>query len=149
MSRDVFGVTLESHVADLSIHSSGRELGYAENLTTFALTATSYTDITGVAVTFTVVSRPVVLIAGCGQIQNTTAGAQSILLAITDSSDVAQVVGTSYHSAQNLQGNITIRRRLSLAPGNYTYKLRGRLGVAGSANLLGTASPIYIQAQEV
>lgn len=133
--------------------SSGKELGYAEiTANPTAVSGTTVVDITGLSITFTARSRPIVVVSYCMGALNNTATARTENLLITDDANNTKQSGKLYLNASALSASITPRYRYSPTPGNsYTFKIRAGGSNAASNFTLqaGATFPMSIQAIEV
>lgn len=129
---------LDTHAADLALHSSGRELAYAET-SVQQTSITAIVDITGLSITFTVGSRPVevelILPWILGAADTWAAGT------IADNADTGlRVAGTSVRTST--PGNLYVSERIT-TPGVYTRK--GRLqSIAGVSNNSGLSTTVSV-----
>lgn len=155
---------LTAHENNLAIHSSGRELAYAESTSAFSsasLAAGAAEDVApaavAVAVNFTAGARPIVLEGGAYAWQAGTVGARPELQ-ITDTGNVVQA--RQRYFATMTGSNIIwigprVFRRLQLTQGNsYSFKLRvsnaSGATAASAISVYGLAdAPIWLQAREV
>jgi len=131
---------------------AGVELGYAESTTTQgSITAAGLAnriDVTGLTITITVGTRPIVVEGFVGQATNDTTD-RGVGLAIVEGTTVLNVaivtlsLGTAY-------GTLNPKVRLAPSAGSHTYKLMTWRIVGGTASLDASATaPNWIQAVEV
>jgi hypothetical protein len=138
---------LDAHAADMSLHSSGRELAYASSsaqMPTAGSIGTTEVDWDGLTITFTVGSRPVYVRAILPSVGNGTPDATTTCR-ITDASNVAKA--SSFMVNQDSSGSrwtdLVLMERIPAGTGVVTRKIRIITSVAsgGFGNLLsvGTA----------
>lgn len=141
---------INGHEADMALHSSGRELGYAERTTNLTGIAATVVDVTGLSVTFTPSARPVIVEFGCASAKSDTAGA-GVAAFIADSANTEQTRSQMRNTGVSEEQTLYCRRRLALTAGvAVTFKVRavnlfGGLGTLFAA----TAYPMWLQATEV
>lgn len=135
-------------VAPGVLDTGGRELGYAE--ATANQTFTTVADVTGLSITITVASRPIMVEIWVGGVQNSIANS-GVTLLLTDSANTILSRGdTVCPVAASNFGPMIVKKRLAPAAGNVTYKARAQLLTSGVATLLGGAArPMYIAAREL
>lgn len=129
----------------------GVERGYAESATLFSTGSTTNVDVTGVTVTVTVRDRPIIVEAGDGWTKNSTAGTGGNMIFEIIRTDTSAVVAQAVMAsgASNSPLAWTVRRRLSLAAGTYTFKLQVRVA-GGTVNVNNLSSGwTWIQVTEV
>lgn len=151
VSRRVTLENLKAEVAD------GIELGYAEITSpptgVTATTPATATAVTGLSVTPTIGTRPVMVEFGCSALYNATATASvGIVLAVDGTNTGVMHIHTS--ATANAFGGVCSRRRLSLSAGSHTiaikwYTTSGTgLMLAGDGTLQ-AQKPAYVQVVEV
>lgn len=112
--------------------SSGRELAYAESSTQQTSIGTSFVDLTGLSITFTVRSRPVMVESFHPAVLSTIGVASSALLAFRDESNVDKKWALQNLPTANAFYIMTNRERIN-TPGTYTRKASlGRNGGSGT-----------------
>ena len=142
---------LEERLSDYtdSVGTGGVELGYAE-ITSDDTVTTSEHDITGLAVTVTVATRPIVIYVSGPAIKNDTTGA-AFGFQIKEG---ATLLGNSTYGTNASTINIPypVSRRIRLAPsaGTHTYKVTLFAAFAGTTTLSASSdSTCSIQVVEV
>jgi hypothetical protein len=143
---------LSTHAADATIHSSGREIAYAEVTTnqTGITTTLSLTDITGLSITIPPGGvRPVYVLARL-QVTNTTANTQAAVAITTNGFN--EIVAAGYVTVNAISRAESVTAEVRLPPGTSgTYKV-GMLVSGGSASTVTSASApsivCYIKAIE-
>lgn len=140
---------LTAHIADTSIHGSGRELGYASITSDFTGTATSLTDIPGLSVTVTVAARPII-VKFQADFASSNAGFLGGVYLAEDGTDIGVLAGAGALAPTHGE------RRRAPAAGSHTYKLRYNQGSAGTftikagaGNSGGVNGPAFIQVIEI
>lgn len=132
-----------------SVAAGGVELARAEITSDVTTTSASPADVTGLEITFTVGTRPIVVEFGSVGIASSTAGCIP-LVAITDGSNT---VLRNANFPQSISVPTTIRKRLAPSAGQQTYKIRFQLVVAvGTGTITASSSngnQAYITAYEV
>lgn len=130
---------LATHAADLTLHSSGREMGYASTTAQQTNATTSQTNFTGLEITFTVVSRPVLVEGYLSWV--TGSAASTCGLALRDGSDTNLYFAAIPLAATTTIGSGIVRERLT-TPGTYTRRMSfARSAGTGTVTaLLGTAT---------
>ncbi len=132
--------------------STDIELGYQTNGTTFTTTSTAATgvDVTGMSVSVTVGTRPI-LVKMHADTWNSGAGFGASLYLREDGTNIGGMAGCIGDNFTPLQAE----RRLSPAAGAHTYSIRAKNNSAGTLTInagAGTAqanSPMAIQVIEV
>jgi hypothetical protein len=138
------------HEQDMAVHSSGRELGYAERTTDVANIGATVADVTGLSVTVTVGTRPIIVEFACASAKSDTAGC-GVVAFITDGAGAEQTRTVMRGGDVQEEQTMYCRRRLALAAGStVTYKVRaqnyfGGLGVMYAAPV----RPMWLQVTEV
>lgn len=156
VATDVNGGTLYQNrigtgwaqIASGVLDTGGRELGYAEATST--QTFTTVADVTGVTITITVASRPIMVEIWVGGVQNSIANS-GVTLLLTDSANTILSRGDTVCpvAAANF-GPMIVKKRLAPSAGSVTYKARAQLLTSGIASLVaGTSRPMYIAAREL
>lgn len=128
------------------------ELGLAEStLATQTTSSTTPVDATGLSVTVVVTDRPIVIEAACS-CRHAAVGGIVVLQLVQGASTVVQVAQAT-SAVANALNQIPIKRRLSLAPGSYTFKLQfgtSAFGTAGVSTIAaGATSPNWLHVYEV
>jgi hypothetical protein len=136
---------LDSHAADLTLHSSGRELAYASSTVAQTGITNTATDLTGLSITFTVGSRPVDVELVLPWVTATAAAAVPAGV-ISDLSDTQMAVGAFTSAAASGIGQIRCIERLT-TPGSYNRK--GRLFRAGGTGTVGNNSGLTTTASVI
>ena len=134
-----------------NIMTRGTELGYTESTTLSFATTTTLADVTGMAVTVTVGTRPIIIEAYI-PVSTVNAGGRS-RLAILESSTPLNLADTSQINASGTSGTINARARLGGASqpsaGSHTYKLQGAVVTATAGTLAaGATFPMFIRVVE-
>lgn len=129
------------------------EMAYAQ-ITSNATIGTSVADVSGLTVTFTAGTRPIMLELYVPQLFSTTAGS-TVSWLITDSSNNQKGSGGQVCASASVFGSYfaaaaVVKTRLgSLTSGtSYTFKVRANGTVSHTAGV-GSTSPAYLQALEV
>lgn len=131
----------------------GRELQVASIVANATSTSVypTYTDVTGLSVTFVAGSRPIWLIASCeGLINNTVGSGAALGIQASDNTALGRASVAKVGTA-NAGGGVTARVRLTgLTPGtSYTYKVGLAVITSGTATLAaGSDRPAYLSAIE-
>lgn len=146
---------LDAHADDTAIHSSGRELEYAEITSNHARVvgsgdgAGNGADITGLSVTVTVGTRPIEIEFWAGAVSHSAANA---------SLAVRLFEGSTMLSLGSLDGSLntankgvpcSVKRRLAPSAGSHTYKAVLWVNTVGTATVTaGTIVPAFIRVVE-
>jgi hypothetical protein len=128
--------------------SSGHKLGYAEitatQSTTAAATNTTAIDATGLIVTVTVGTRPILVQFTGAMRNNTAANGGTVWLveaAAGDANRTPEIGGmTGYSVGANLLFNVSFWTRLAPSAGTHTYKIQFGQQVGGTATLFASAA---------
>lgn len=131
---------------------SGRELGYAEITSSFAKAAASATpeDVTGLSITITKGSRPVMLHAWCSHFTGDTNLTQATLQIADSTPTLLASSSIKLEQATNSNAHTEVWRRINSAAGTYTYKVRLNASAVGKPTLFASATaPAFIRAVEV
>ena len=141
----------EVDAAILANGSSGRELGYAEITSSFTQVAAATTDydITGLSVTVTVGTRPILLEAYLPTVAHTVANS-TVILRVYEGATLLQVVTEATPATGGaLSGARIARVRLAPSAGSHTYKAVIRTQTAGTITVTaGTTGPAFIRVVE-
>ena len=156
--HDVFGqdtlatqAALDAHAADLNLHSSGRELAYAQITSNFAQTAVSGTiyDVPGLQVSPTVGVRPIVIEVFLPNAFHSVAvaGIQAFLYEGANLLNYAQI---TLANAGTLGGNtLKITHRMAPSAGAHTFKASVRTQQAGTLTVAAASTgPAFLQVVE-
>ena len=122
------------------------QLALTEVVTTQSAIQTTAVDLTGLTITFTLATQRRVRLEGSVYfVKAAPDTSAAVYLQITDNTNTQKQGGASWHGAPGHM-RLTIARILVLAPGTYTFKLRGFTG-AGFVNTNSNgAEPSYVQA---
>lgn len=126
--------------------SPPRELGYAQITTTATQTGAGSGDVSGLSVTVTVGSRPIVVEFGCDGLVNSSA------LGITQVNiqEGATILSAATVSLTTVGMVICRRVRLTPSAGSHTYKIALGQVTAGNSQIVCSATdPAYIWVYEV
>lgn len=117
------------------------ELGYSQINTAVACGPSTVVDL-GLSVTFTVDgTRPVALITDCPYVYHSIAGATTFIDLVRNDTSATVAEAAFASSTANQVGTVHFERRLMLAAGTYTFKVRLRNTNAtggGTANVFAT-----------
>lgn len=131
--------------------SGGVELGYAERTSNFATStsAAPYADVTGLSITITVASRPIMLKFWSGQGYHAVAGGAGQIRIQEGTTELALAAPSG--SGANEAGPIVAMRRIAPSAGSHTYKVTlASILQVGNYNLFASAtSPMFLQATEL
>lgn len=133
-------------------NSANAELGYAERTTDFTTASLTMADVTGLSVTVTVGTRPIVVEFFCSQVKHAVAGG---LVAFQIVDEAAAIIMSGFHSssAAGESDPVLLKRRLAPTAGTHTYKVQActsGFGTAGTSTITGgTTNPSSIQVVQV
>lgn len=153
-SLEVVEADLAAHVADMAVHSSGREIDYAETVVSPATVTSTPKDQANLEVEIPAGSRPVYVTASCVVSQTGSASLPSVYLtkypigAAADAGTGVQLNQRFYNVANGGFASYNLSARI--ASGDRNCLVRVRLSVAaGSAGLFAVAGcPAQIWAEE-
>lgn len=114
---------VNTHVDDLTIHSSGRELGYTQ-VTNYSAVAMNTTpaDAASLTTTVTVGTRPIVIQAVMPA--SSVAAAASARILIMEGATALQVADTVETAGAKSTGTVRAVVRLAPTAGSHTYKVQ-------------------------
>ena len=122
------------------------ELGYAEQVAAQSAIATTTVDLTGLSITFTLTTaRRVLLYANVWYQKAAPDTAGGAFASLWTGANV-QVQGRGGYCGAPGQATVALARRLLLAAGTYTYKVRGSTAAGFLNTISSTAEPSYIGA---
>ncbi len=132
----------------------GIELGYASSTSTFTTTSTTAggVDVTGLSVTVTVGTRPIIVKVRADSFHSSAASG-GVLYLNQDGTNIGTIAVIL--SADDDRVSLCNERRLAPAAGSHTYKIRavnasaGTLGVTAGDGVTNDNSPMAIQVIEV
>lgn len=121
------------------------ELGYAEITSSFTRTGAGSSDITGLTVTVTVGSRPILVHVFAPQVVNSAAGLAAIALY-----EGATLLNSAYGPQGAINGSLNPWVRLSPSAGSHTYKATLVQVITGNTTITASATqPAFIQVLQV
>lgn len=127
----------------------GVELGYAETTSgTTSTTTNTYEDLSGLAVTVTVGSRPIVITAFLASVSH-SASSGNILARIFEGTTA---LNTSFFQSgtASIAGQVKVMARVAPSAGSHTYKVAWASQIAGTHTFTASSSVIsFIQVIEV
>lgn len=128
---------------------AGAELGYAEITAEVDSTAVStYESPTGLSITITVATRPILLEFHCSQFAHTAANG-TILAQILEGATQVAYGSVTCSPTGGAALYMPLRRRLAPSAGSHTYVFQWGSTVAGTHKLFATSTyPAYIRAVE-
>ena len=136
---------LDTIIARLGAGQSS-QLGYAEQVAAQSSIATTTVDLTSLSITFTLATqRRVRLIGNVWYTKNAPDTAGSAFAQIANGANVEQQGRGTYINAPGW-GFVHVERTLTLAPGTYTYKLRGSTSGGFLNTGSSTVEPSILQA---
>lgn len=126
--------------------SPPRELGYAQITTTATQTGAGSGDVSGLSVTVTVGSRPIVVEFACDGLVNTNASGITTAQIKEDTT----VLAASTVSLTTIGMVVCRKVRLTPSAGAHTYKINLAQVVVGNSQITaGASDPAYIWVYEV
>jgi hypothetical protein len=146
-------IDAEDRVTDYadSVAAGGIELGYAAITSDATRASTSYADVSGLSVSVTVGTRPILVTFSCPDASNSTS-VGGVAVAILEDGSIVGNVGNLNDSATF---HTPLFRAIRRAPsaGSHTYKAQLKTALVGTATLKadsgGTFGPTSIQVIEI
>lgn len=129
-----------------SVAAGGVELGYAKITSTFTQTGVGSGDVTGLSISVTVGTRPIIVEFGCDGLVNSSASG----IAQVNIQEGATILSGATVSLTTVGQVICRRVRLTPSAGSHTYKIALGQVTAGNSQIVCSATdPAYIQAIEI
>lgn len=131
------------------VAAAGLSLGYAEITSNFTQTGAGNSDVTGLSVTVTVGTRPIIVKFDAGGLSNSSASGL-ITLAIKEGSTILATAALGPGPAANCSFALSRDVRLSPSAGSHTYKINLGQIITGNSTIGASATnPASIHVVEV
>lgn len=139
-------------VLNPSTAPTGVELGFAQTTADFTTASASLVDVTGVTVTVTIGTRPVMVYFYCAAVSNSTsAGTVNLAMVQTAPASTTNVALTSFNIT-TAKTPVYLAQRYAPAAGTATWKMQASVG-SGTATLSAAVgsffNPMYMQVVEI